>query len=168
MKLADIKFEKIAQAMCELDDEIWEKYNPNSTIDATGRTRWNAALWLRSDISTILTQNGDVENTAKEILTIIEESECGREIFSNYINMNDIIEEAVIRLNFASAFRTVREGRQLSSKIGYGLSKKDLSELAKLHKANRFRKKIEDLLEDCNFHYECGEFANGRYEEFIK
>ena len=29
-------------------------------------------------------------------------------------------------------------------------------------------RKIEELLEDCNFHYENGKFQDGEYDEFIK
>ena len=76
--------------------------------------------------------------------------------------------EKEIRENWESALEQVKDGTDLSSKIGYGFSDKDITELAKLHKANKFREKIEDLLTDCNFHYECGQFANGEYEEFLK
>lgn len=36
-----------------------------------------------------------------------------------------------------------------------------------LHKANKCRKKIEDLLTDCNFHYESAKFHNKDYAEFL-
>jgi len=53
--------------------------------------------------------------------------------------------------------------------IGYGFSKKDISELAKLHKSgdSEFKNKIELLLEGCNFHKENGDFQEGKYNDYI-
>lgn len=45
--------------------------------------------------------------------------------------------------------------REISDAIDYGFSDEDLDELFQLHKEGYFRTKIEDLLEDCNFHPEC-------------
>ena len=36
-----------------------------------------------------------------------------------------------------------------------------------LHQWNLFREKIEDLLEDCNFHTECGLLNEGKYDECL-
>ena len=55
----------------------------------------------------------------------------------------------------------------LSGPLDWSFSKRDLTELAKLHKANKCRKKIEDLLTDCNFHYESAKFHNKDYTEFL-
>lgn len=44
---------------------------------------------------------------------------------------------------------------EISDAISYGFSDKDLDELFRLHQEGYFRTKIEDLLEDCNFHPEC-------------
>ena len=79
----------------------------------------------------------------------------------------DMTEEEV-REDWENALEQVNRGTDLSSKIGYGFTKNDIVELAKLHKANKFREKIEDLLTDCNFHYECGQFMIGEYDEFLK
>lgn len=79
----------------------------------------------------------------------------------------DMTEEE-IREDWKSALEQVEEGSDLSSIIGWAFSDEDITELAKLHKANICRDKIEDLLEDCNFHSECSKFANGEYDEFLK
>ena len=79
----------------------------------------------------------------------------------------DMTEEE-IREDWESALEQVENGTDLSSIIGWAFSDEDITELAKLHKANICREKIEDLLEDCNFHYECGKFANEEYDEFLK
>ena len=46
-------------------------------------------------------------------------------------------------------------GSDLSAKINYGFTNSDLLILMTMHEAGNFRKKIEDLLTDCNFHTEC-------------
>ena len=71
--------------------------------------------------------------------------------------------ESYVRENWADALRHVKRGTELSSIIHYGFNNNDLVELTQLHKANKFRQKIEDLLEDCNFHYECGLLNAQRY-----
>ena len=76
--------------------------------------------------------------------------------------------EDEIREDWESALEQVKKGSDLSSKIGYGFSNEDITELAKLHKNNICRDKIEDLLTDCNFHSECSKFVNGEYDEFLK
>lgn len=62
--------------------------------------------------------------------------------------MWDQIKETVkIRSNFEDALKNLSVG-DLSSRIDYAFSKEDLKNLAILHKKNRFRKKIENLLEN--------------------
>lgn len=75
-----------------------------------------------------------------------------------------------IRSDWAAAFATVEEGRELSNALGYGFNEQDLSNLAKLHRESgeALRTKIEDLLTDCNFHTECEAFIAGEYEAYIQ
>ncbi|MBO4847051.1 MAG: hypothetical protein J5525_12275 [Lachnospiraceae bacterium] len=72
-----------------------------------------------------------------------------------------------IRLDFDKAFSSVKDGCDLSEPLGFGFTPEDIKNLALLHKAGKHRKKIEDLLEDCNFHQECGAFAAGDYDDYI-
>ena len=72
-----------------------------------------------------------------------------------------------IRLDFDKAFSSVKDGCDLSYPLGFGFTPEDIKNLALLHKAGKHRKKIEDLLEDCNFHQECGAFAAGDYDDYI-
>lgn len=76
--------------------------------------------------------------------------------------------EDEVRADWETALEQTNRGTDLSRVIDYGFTKNDITELAKLHKANKFREKIEDLLTDCNFHYECGQFMMGEYEEFFE
>lgn len=73
-----------------------------------------------------------------------------------------------IRINFEKTLAKCEYGRDLSEPLDYGFTDEEITELAKLHKANKYRGKIEDLLEDCNFHYECAKFREHDYSEFIK
>lgn len=52
---------------------------------------------------------------------------------------------------------------EIAAKIEWGFSDEDLQELMELHRQNKHREKIEDLLDDCNFHYESGEWHDGNY-----
>ncbi len=90
---------------------------------------------------------------------------------ANHVNFAKCERSAEIRKDFASAFDKTENGSSLSSALGYGFSETDIKNLAILHKDDtegKYREKIEDLLEDCNFHYECGKFADGEYDEFIE
>ena len=73
-----------------------------------------------------------------------------------------------IRADFKKAFDTVKNGRELSYDLDWGFSDEDLKNLAILHRDEpSYRKKIFDLLEDCNFHPENEDFKNGNYDKYI-
>ena len=82
------------------------------------------------------------------------------------------IEEREIRNDWESTLSqyTMKNVCEISGKIGYGFTDNDIQTLAKLHKNGNedMKSKIEDLLDDCNFHYESGKFANGRYDEWLE
>ena len=73
--------------------------------------------------------------------------------------------ENKIRLNWWKALDGVDKGTELSGKIEWGFSTQDLLVLTCLHEADIHRQKIEDLLEDCNFHTENGLLDEGKYDE---
>ena len=99
------------------------------------------------------------------IIAMILSSKYGSQILTEYIHLDQIKETVKIRSNFEDALKNLSVG-DLSSRIDYAFSKEDLKNLAILHKKNRFRKKIENLLENCNFHYECGALMAKKYEIF--
>ncbi len=75
-----------------------------------------------------------------------------------------------IRKDFAKAFDRVEYGFSLSSTLDWGFSNEDIKNLAILHRDDtegKYRTKIEDLLEDCNFHTENEMLQNGEYDELI-
>ena len=57
---------------------------------------------------------------------------------------------------------------KLQEYLNMDFLKSDLSELAKLHKANHFRAKIEDLLTTDNFHTDCDNFVKENYDLYIE
>lgn len=73
-----------------------------------------------------------------------------------------------IRRDYHTALKKVKVGGELAPLLKWRFSKEDLKKLAALHKANKCRRKIENLLTDCNFHAEVGKFTAGKYEEFLK
>ena len=72
------------------------------------------------------------------------------------------MDEDWVRENWESALNSMPYGK-IAETIEWGFTDGDLQELMRLHKAGIFREKIEDLLTDCNFHYECGEWSEGNY-----
>ena len=156
----------IQQIMCELDQTIWQKYRGSSDMDEVPKHL--ASVWLRNDIVSVLSDEEiDAEQRLQEIIAIINETDYGSEIL-DLIKIQDIREEVKIRRDWPNALQKVKSGGQLSRNIGYRLSSVDLKKLALLHQSNRGRKKIEELLTNCNFHHEAGKFAIQQYEEFLK
>lgn len=77
---------------------------------------------------------------------------------------------SIIELDWNAALCGVESGTELSADIGWGFTGQDLLVLTCLHEAGLHREKIEDLLEDCNFHAENEFLREGNYakcREFI-
>ncbi len=114
-------------------------------------------MWLEADVSGCLR------------ISKLEDIQLIRGIVDGLnIDFDKCVEDAAIRLDFASAFKAVKKGTDLSHKLSWSFNTEDLLNLMELHKKNKFRRKIEDLLEDCNFHSECGMLNEKRYDEFEK
>lgn len=99
-------------------------------------------------LPTIMAANGDIQNSIKDMIESAKKS-------------------VAVRKDWAAALRAAKRGSALSSVIKWGFMPGDIKELARLHKANKFRKKIEDLLEDCNFHEECSDFCAKDYSAYL-
>ena len=76
--------------------------------------------------------------------------------------------EIDIHRDWSSAFKSVKDGADLSGPVRYSFYQSDLYEFVRLHKANKFRKKIENLLTNCNYHGESRLLSEGLYDEYIK
>lgn len=161
----------VARVMVRLDDKLWNMYCPDNPGSTSGRTLENAHVWLQNDIKSILADSEDVREMADQICAVIRKEYYGQEVLSRYIHMDRLQEEVNERNevvgDFPAALKRVRYGYQLSPALRYCFSKDELIELGDLHRSGRFRKKIEELLTDCNFHSECGFLAKKRYSEFV-
>ena len=145
---------------------LWDKYWPGDfdakvekELQDSDLPRLN--MWLEADIKSCLKKTK--LNDELSIKTLITEK-CPD---NPNINFDACIDDAKIRLDFASALRAAKKGTDLSHRLGWGFGKEDLLNLVELHKKNKFRKKIEDLLEDCNFHSECGLLRSKDYDGFV-
>ena len=127
----------------------------------------SAIDWLQNDIADILTNKDIDREEALDFINKTIEDTGRKEEILEYIDLNKALKAADIRSDFASALKRVKKGSDLSSTLDWGFSRNDITNLAKLHKANKYRRKIEDLLEDCNFHTECYDFATSNYEEYL-
>ena len=73
--------------------------------------------------------------------------------------------EEAIRKDWNTALESVNDGCSLSAIIRWGFTQQDLIVLCALHKAGKHQQKIVDLLEDCNFHTECGLLYENRHDD---
>lgn len=158
--------ERIFEEMKRINKALLEKYLPDANW-VEPKDAGQTCVWLNGDIGAILTEKG--LDVADEIVAFIKESPCGDEILygNEYVKMDALKDEASIRLDFDAALSKVKYGSDLSRRLGWGFSNNDITNLAALHRSNKHRRKIEDLLEDCNFHTECGAFAEGEYEDYL-
>lgn len=156
----------ILQALCDLDDELVSKLSQDAR-STDERNLYNGCQWLKSDVVSLLIKCEDIPNLVSQIEGIIKESPFSDVILNEFINLDELIDEAEIRSDFFAALKKVENGRELAPRIGYAFSKADIKALALLHKEGKQRTKIESLLEACNFHYENGKFFRGEYEEFL-
>lgn len=71
--------------------------------------------------------------------------------------------EEEIRSEWEAALDTMTYS-DISKTIRWGFYPEDLRELLRLYRADIHRQKIEDLLEDCNFHSFCACLSDGDYD----
>ena len=161
------KRKAIQQTMCDLDEKIWSHFYPNFKSEDSPSLH-TAGIWLRNDIVSVLSDTKiDMEIAKNTILSMINDTKYATDILDHEVKMVFIMKEVEVRRDFLSALKNVKDGSDLTSIIGYSLGDNDIKQLALLHKSNKCRRKIEDLLTACNFHYECGTFANKDYAEFF-
>ncbi len=152
----------------ELYGTICQKYYNDSTIPDNVNDG-TIMLALKSDMEDILTNADSVADRHAELYRLIIDSASTEDNRKNIIRILDnSLYTAEVRRNWPAAFQSVKEGHLLSPKIDYGFLRSDLETLVGLHKKNKFRKKIEDLLEDCNFHELCGLLSTKQYEEALE
>ena len=106
--------------------------------------------------------------TPKERLETIEEI---KELFKEAFTLTDEnFQPAMTRLHITDKWEKALRGMQaekIAKDLNYSFLDGELTELFLLHKTTNKRvvkKRIEDLLTYCNFHYESGALHNGYYE----
>lgn len=136
------------------ENEDYEGYNyPNELYRLRDSTKYCFRLH-RLDL-----------NVIKSVQALFDSSFLNYELRQHNI-IGKAVDDATIRLNWADALKS-RDVHEISSAIGYGLSDEDLANLAALHKKRKSRKKIENLLDNLNFHTESALFSEGRYDECL-
>ena len=121
---------------------------------------------LRYDFSTILEQK-----SKKERNKTIEDI---KDLFKTVLNLtDDDFKEVLNRLEISDDWeKSLRKipSHKLANKLSYCFSIYELKGLINLHKnttKKNVRKRIEDLLNYCNFHYEAGELTDGNYKKLL-
>lgn len=97
-----------------------------------------------------------------------------KDLFKDVFTLTDEnFQPAMARLqitdNWEKSLRTYSLS-EISNKLKYCFSTEELKELATLHKETTkkvVKKRIEDLLTNCNFHSESGILANGNYNQIL-
>ena len=121
---------------------------------------------LQVDIAGALERADDMQ-AARDVIDEIIDHTDNPAVLRQYVSIDAAWRDAEIRRDWASALRAVKHGEDLSHDIDWAFSPRDIKNLAKLHKANRFRKKIENLLDDCNFHTEAALMSSHQYDKLL-
>ncbi len=167
-------------AAARLDNAIWKRFHPEDgkeyEIDA------NVVFsFLESDLISVLIDK-DIDTDEAETFMreeFLKEYELfkkkfpteTKEAFMKRISnryWKNIKAEIDNHRDWSAAFKSVKDGADLSGPVRDSFYQSDLYEFVRLHKANRFRKKIEELLTDCNYHGESGMLSSGMYDECLK
>lgn len=163
--------------MTVTDDEL--RRSVNQAVQEIGK-RFYGSTWpmrndlnvyqalndLQADIAGALERADDMQ-AARDVIDEIIDHTDNPAVVRQYVSIDAAWRDAEIRRDWASALCAVRHGEDLSRDIDWAFSTRDIKNLAKLHKANRFRKKIEDLLEDCNFHKEAALMCSHQYDKLL-
>lgn len=162
------KEKTVGQIMINLDNEIWNHFYPDyEDGDNYHPDERNIGLNMYHNIVHILSDKDvDYKTAVSYIENKIKNTEYRREILTA-IDWNGILDHVKVKSDFEKALKNVKNGRMLSSKIKWGLNNDDLVTLINLHRDGKYCEKIEELLTDINFHYECGMLRNGRYDELL-
>ena len=167
-ELKNAERDAVCEEIARIDVKLWESFISTPSDATFDMIEQNAAPFLKGDLVYLLcSPELDWDCVWEKYNNLISDSPFKSQI-EKHINLDSVLEEVVIRRDFATALKNVRDVSALSWKLGYGFNTIDIKNLAELHRSGKFRKKIEDLLTDCNFHYEAGKFAAHEYDEFLK
>ena len=157
---------ELLRSVFQASQEI-EKRFYRSTWPMRNDLNLNQALnVLQVDIAGALERADDMQ-AARDVIDEIIDHTDKPAVIRQYVSIDAAWRDAEIRRDWASALRAVKHGEDLSHDIDWAFSPRDIKNLAKLHKANRFRKKIENLLDDCNFHTEAALMSSHQYDKLL-
>lgn len=159
---------KLSKALFALHKDINLNYDLMEDDYYEPREDW-VARFISDDIEWIFqtAPSSAHKEIEQDIRSKIEATGCAKKVYEA-IKWDSIFENLAIRADFASALSQIEDGASLAGKLGWGFSDKDLRQLAKLHKENRFRKKIEEMLTDANFHATVRMLTAGDYDELLE
>lgn len=155
-----------SEILDKMSRNLYANFIPEVTPNWDTPQNVGVALYcLEGDIEEILMkEKSDIEHIKMYML----DKEYGKLILED-VDLKKIEKSANTRKNFLEMLDHSEHGWELSKIIHYSMSNTDLARLALIHRDNpHIRKKVEELLEDCNFHYECGFLAKGDYSTLIK
>jgi hypothetical protein len=162
------KDKSVRETMRDLETQFSKKYLGDNGTEVAPLE--HASEWLRDCIGFILSDErldgARKEQTEREIFDAIRATEYGEEILKR-IHVEEIQKSVEIRRDFESAFEKVKDTGALSETLSCALSDQDLKHLARLHKANKYREQINDLLVTCMFLDEYADFSSGNYAPYL-
>lgn len=163
--LSHNKVINVKLAFFDVTKKLAKKYY-NEDLDESDFSILDFAKYIESIVYDNYSKNfGKLNRLKSEMEGIIHKSKHSDMIMRQF-DFDIARRKAEIRHNLADVLSKY-EGDEIAKKLEFTLWTSDLCELAKLHKANKCRKKIEDLLADCNFHYESAKFHDKDYTEFL-
>lgn len=144
---SDDEIETLLNAM-EVDDEARFIYHLQNEFDVILKSKTP-----KERLETI----EEIKNLFKEAFTLTDE------------NFQPAMTRLHITDNFEKALRCM-QAEKIAKDLNYSFLDGELTELFLLHKTTNKRvvkKRIEDLLTYCNFHYESSVLHDGDYERFL-
>lgn len=135
------------EKVCEYDEEYDPDDHAAELVEYRGR---NGVPDSIRDIIDDAEAIGDMLNDLSDRLAAI-------------IDDVSAFDEEYVRQNWEDVLGSAINYADISHAIGWGFTNEDLHTLMELHKAGKYREKIEDLLTDCNFHSECAAWSEGDY-----
>lgn len=132
--------EELRRSVCQVTQEIGKRFYGGEWPMRNDNAIYQVLNILQVDIAGALERADDMQAARGMIEEIIDHTD-NPAVIRQYVSLDAAWRDAEIRRDWASALRAVRHGEDLSLDIDWAFSTEDIKNLAKLHKANRFRKK---------------------------
>ena len=162
------------ERVVKADSLIWmiclsDKQKADDLFSYQENTNIDLATFKRH-IIIALNESNDLKVTYDKIIQIIYKVFTVGEISDMGVVplSQKALRAARIRQDFAKALASVEHGSELSEKLFREFSYKDIRNLACLYKsANKYRRKIIELLDDCNMAIQARDFQKGFLEKYV-